>query len=373
MYEDFAPRLARILTEYSVPIREGELVIIEAPLVAEPLAVALYEAVLRCGAHPVIRTNFDLASNIFMKYATDAQLEYVTPMNEVMIDQMDVRYYIKAATNTKAATNVDPARITTFQKARKHIIERYKERENAGEIRWNICAWPTQAAAQEAEMSLLDYTEFVYKACGLDHEDPVAYWQEFKERQERYIGWLAGKETVEVRGPGIDLSMSVKGRTWINACGDANFPDGEIFTSPVEDSVNGTVEFNYPTNYGGRRIEGVRLVYRDGKVVEASAAKGEDYLLSQLDFDEGSRILGEFAIGTNWGIQQFTGDTLFDEKIGGTVHMAVGRGFHEAGSQNMSAVHWDMVHGMTEGGEIIVDGETMYKNGKFLIDEETTK
>ncbi len=217
-------------------------------------------------------------------------------------------------------------------------------------------------------MGLLAYTEFIYKACGLHHPDPLAYWRDLKARQERLITWLHGKQHAAIKGPDIELSFDFTDRLWVNSWGNHNFPSGEIFTGPVEDSVNGHVAFSYPTVYGGREISGVKLTFEDGVVTEASANKGEDYLLSQLDMDAGARRLGEFAIGTNTGIQQFTGNTLFDEKIGGTIHMALGRSIPESKGVNQSQIHWDMVHDMKNGGEITIDGELFYKNGEFVIE-----
>jgi aminopeptidase len=289
------------------------------------------------------------------------------PIQLYAIERYDALFQIIAPTNKKSLSTVDPARVARAQKGNRPFTEKYFARIEDRSLRWNITAWPTQAAAQEAEMGLLAYTEFVYNACGLDHDDPVAYWHDLEAHQQQWVDWLNGKRRAEVKGPGIDLSFNFEGRVWINSKGDVNFPSGEIFTSPIEDSVNGHVEFSFPTVYGGREINGVRLTFKNGRVIEASAAKGEDYLFSQLDLDEGARTLGEFAIGSNYGIQQFTGETLFDEKIGGTVHMALGQGFEEAHGVNKSQVHWDMVHDMKNGGAIRIDGELFHKNGQFVV------
>ncbi len=367
-YPDFAPRLAQILTEYSLPIQKGDWVAIVSSTAAEPLILALYEAVLNRGGNPIVIAQLPELSEIFYRVAQDEQLDFLNPLSLLMIDKVDVLYHIIAPANTKSMTTVDPARTARHQKAGRPYLERYFARIADQSLGWNITAWPTQAAAQEAEMGLLAYTEFMYNACGLDHEDPVAYWQNLKARQDRLVHWLADKKLLEVRGPGIDLSLRVDGRLWISDWGDHNFPAGEIFTSPVEDSVNGHVEFSFPSVYAGREVNGVKLTFRDGKVIEASAEKGQDYLLQQLDMDEGARRLGEFAIGTNSGVKQFTGETLFDEKIGGTIHMAVGESIKEAGGQNSSSIHWDIVHDMKNGGEIWIDGELFYRSGQFMIE-----
>jgi len=218
-------------------------------------------------------------------------------------------------------------------------------------------------------MSLNAYTDFVYQATFADQPDPVARWQEVHQTQQRLVDWLSGKQQVTVKGPHVDLSLSIAGRTFINSDGKKNMPSGEIFTGPVEDSANGWVHFTYPAIRGGREVEGVRLEFTDGKVVGATAEKNEDYLISQLDIDEGARYLGEFAIGTNYGIDRFTKSILFDEKIGGTFHIAVGAGYPETGSLNKSSLHWDFICDMRTESEIRVDGELFYQNGRFLLDE----
>lgn len=368
MYDDFASRLAQVVTEFSMPVQKGDLVMISATTEAEPLIAALYEAILRRGGHPFTMIGLPNLGEISYRVASDEQLEYANPIMLDVINRIDVLYSILAPFNTKELSTIDPARIARRQKAQAPFIQRYFERSGDGSLRWNICAWPNQSAAQDAGMGLLAYTDFVYKACALDQPDPVAHWTDLRARQDRLIRWLDGKKHVEVHGPGIDLTLSLEGRQWINSWGNHNFPSGEIFTCPVDDSANGHVEFSFPTVFGGRLVSGVKLTFKDGRVVEASADKGEDFLLKQLDLDEGARRLGEFAIGTNYGIQQFTGSILFDEKIGGTMHLALGESFKEAHGVNHSQVHWDMVHEMKHGGTITIDGELFYQNGQFVIE-----
>jgi aminopeptidase len=216
-------------------------------------------------------------------------------------------------------------------------------------------------------MSLSQYEDFVYRAGKVHLADPTAAWQQMAQEQQRLVDYLADKQHISVRGDHINLEMSIEGRPFLNAYGTINFPDGEIFTGPVEDSVNGWVKFTYPAYYGGNEIAGVQLTFENGLVTRASAEKNETFLLSTLDTDPGARRLGEFAIGTNSDIQRFTGSILFDEKIGGTVHMALGQGYPQTGSTNTSAIHWDMICDMRDGGEIVVDGELFYKDGKFVI------
>jgi aminopeptidase len=216
-------------------------------------------------------------------------------------------------------------------------------------------------------MSLREYEEFVYSAGLLDDPDPVARWREFAAKQQKLVDWLKGKKTVRVTGPHCNVTVGIEGRTFINADGTKNFPDGEIFTGPQEDVTEGYVEFTYPAIYQGREVEGITLTFEKGRVVKASAKKGEDFLHKMLDTDAGARVLGEFAIGTNTGIKKFTRNILFDEKLGGTIHMAVGASYPDTGGQNKSAIHWDMICDMHGGGEITVDGVPFYRDGEFLI------
>jgi aminopeptidase len=241
------------------------------------------------------------------------------------------------------------------------------QRQASGALRWTLTQVPTAASAQDAGMSLTEYEDFVYSAGRIDARDPVAYWQKFSKEQQRLVDYLKGKDKVEVKGDNVDLMLSIKGRTFINADGKKNFPDGEIFTGPVEDSVNGWIRFTYPAIYRSREVEDVRIEFENGKVVNATASRGQDYLTATLDTDKGARYLGEFAIGTNEGVKLFTRNILFDEKIGGTMHVAFGAGYPDTGSHNESSVHWDMICDMRSGGEIYVDGKLFYKNGKFKV------
>jgi aminopeptidase len=215
-------------------------------------------------------------------------------------------------------------------------------------------------------MSLTEYEDFVFGAGLLDHPDPIASWKKVSQRQQKLVDFLQGKSDYRiVSSNGTDIRMSVAGRTWINCDGHENFPDGEVFTGPVLDSANGVIHFSFPAVHHGREVQDVRLKFRDGKVVDASASKGEEYLIGMLDMDAGSRFIGECAIGTNFGIKQYTRNTLFDEKIGGTVHFAVGAGYPETGNTNESGLHWDMVVDLRSGGYIEIDGQRVNVDGKF--------
>ena len=247
-------------------------------------------------------------------------------------------------------------------------MKTFMQRSAAGELRWTSTLFPTSAYAQDADMSLSDYEDFVYGACLPDREDPVGYWRRFSAWQQGIVDWLKGREQVHIVAPGTDLRLSVAGRSFINCDGRKNMPDGEIFTGPVEDSVEGHVYFSYPAIYQGREVMGVRLWFEKGRVVRASAEKNEAFLLATLDIDEGARRVGEFAIGTNQGVTRFTRQILFDEKINGSFHMALGAGYPETGSENESAIHWDMICDMRDGGEIWVDDDLLYRDGAFAIE-----
>ncbi len=360
-------KMAAVLTEYSVAIRENDLAWIRYQPLAEEAALAAYEKVIEMGGNPVVQVMPYPFDEVLLRKGSDAQLDFGDPITEWLTTNADVRMTFGAPQNSRALSSVDPARMARQRTAMKNIIETFMHRQGAGELRWVGTRLPTESAAQDAEMSLSEYEDFVFNACKLHLDDPVAAWKAVAIEQQHLVDWLKGKQDVHVTGDNIDLKLSIAGRTFINADGKKNFPDGEIFTGPVEDSVNGWVRFTYPAIYSGREVDGVELEFKDGKVVKATAAKGEDFLNSVLDTDAGSRILGEFAIGTNREIQQFTRSILFDEKIGGTVHMAVGAGYPDTGSTNKSAVHWDMICDMRSGGEITVDGALFYKDGEFQV------
>jgi aminopeptidase len=232
--------------------------------------------------------------------------------------------------------------------------------------RWCLTLYPTQAYAQDAEMSLREFESFVYATTFADQPDPIRQWKKLSAMQQRLIGRLRGADEIRIVGAGSDLKFSVKGRTFINADGRNNMPDGEIFTGPVESSAEGFISYDFPVCVGGREVDGVRLAFRKGKVVEASAAKNEKYLLTMLDCDAGARRLGELGIGTNRMISKFIKNILFDEKIGGTIHLALGNGYPETGSKNISALHWDMIKDLRRGGAVYVDGEVFQKDGRFV-------
>jgi aminopeptidase len=360
-------KLAEMLVAYSVPIKPGDKAMIQGSCVAAPLIREIYRQVLKAGGHPFILASVPGVEEIQYKTASDEQLKFIHEPHRIMFDTYDARFAIICDENTKELNNVDPSRIAIARRARRDLFNRFIERVAKKEMLWTGTLFPTQAHAQQAEMSLSEYEDFVYNACMPDMNDPVGYWKKVSIEQQKICDWLKGKKKVHVSGPETDLTLSIKGREFINCDCRENVPDGEIFTSPVEDSANGTVYFSYPAIYEGREITGVRLWFENGKVVKSSAEKNEVLLNTALDTDESSRYLGEFAFGTNQGITKFTGEILFDEKIGGSFHLAVGAGIPEAGGTNKSSIHWDMVCDLRQAGEISVDDQLIYKNGKFIL------
>jgi aminopeptidase len=359
--------LAQILVRYSTKVQPGDTTVIQSTTTAEPLLQAIYEEVLRAGGYPIFQISPEGALSAFYELANDEQLDYIPPTQEWTYTESDVRIAILADANTRALTRSDPAKQSRYQKARKPLLEAAMKRSAEGAHRWALTLFPTHAVAAEADMSLAQYEEFFYRACLAYDDDPVTAWERQSETVRRLADWVEGREEVHIQGPGTDVKLNVAGRHWIPCYGSHNMPDGEFFTGPVEDSVNGEVSFSFPAVYGGREVTGVKFRFEDGKVVDASAERGEEYLHQMLDTDAGARRLGELGIGTNYGISEATKEVLLDEKLGGTVHMAIGASYPESGGVNDSAVHWDLVCDLRKGGSITVDGEELQRDGEFVV------
>lgn len=361
-------KLAKLLVNYSLRIKEGDYFLIEGSDVAQPLIKEVYREALRKGANVETDISIEGLSEVFYKEANEEQLKYVSPYIELSVEKYDALLTIWGNRNEKALSNIDPEKMQKRSAAMKDINVKFGKRMASGELRWCGTQFPTHASAQEGSMSLEEYEDFVYDSMLLDEENPSKEWEEISKKQEKICEYLNSKKTLHIKSKDTDLKMSIEGRKWINCDGKVNFPDGEVFTTPVEDSVEGHIRFSFPAIYNGKEVEDVKLEFKEGKVVKASAVKGEDLLLALIETDEGSKRLGEIAIGTNYGIQRFTKNILFDEKIGGTVHAALGDGSKEAGAKNESGIHWDMICDMKNDSEIFADGELIYKNGKFVID-----
>jgi aminopeptidase len=354
-------KLARVLVDYSVEVREGEQVAVFGEVGAEPLIKALYTRLLQVGAVPVLQVQLPGMQELFFEHAGEVHYKSIPSIRRFVAEEADAEIGIKAPSNTRALANVDPARQRALAELNKPLSEIMLEKN-----RWVLTLFPTEALAQEANMGLAAYEEFAFGAMGLNEDDPVRYWQEKSREQERLKERLEEAREIRLVGPGTDLTLSVEGRKFVNSAGRRNMPCGEVFTGPIEDSANGHVYFGVPAAIGGREVGGVSLRFREGKVVEAGAEKGEEYLRSLLDTDAGARYLGEIGIGTNYGIGRASANVLFDEKLGGTVHLAIGRSYKETGGKNDSSVHTDLVCDLREGGELYADGELIQKNGRFL-------
>jgi aminopeptidase len=365
-------KFAKVLVEHSTRVKPGDRVLIEATTAAEPLIRELYIQILQKGGHPHLMISLPgmmpfSQDELYLTYANDSQLDFVPTFYKLAYDQFESRIRIHSATNTRGLTNIDPNKVQRRSKATGTITEAQMRRGGEGVFKWVTTLYPTEAYAQDASMSLKEYEDFVFGAVHAHEDDPIAYWKSTAVGQQKAIDFLADKGQVVLRGPNVDLTLSIKNRKFVNSTGTHNMPDGEIYTGPVEDSVNGWVKFTYPAIYGGVAVEGAELTFSNGRVEQAKAEKNLDYLLKMLESDAGSRYLGEFAIGTNFDINKFTGNILFDEKIGGSFHMALGAGYPETGSKNKSAIHWDMICDLRTDSEILADGELFYKNGQFAF------
>jgi len=379
-------KLADVLVRYSTRIKPGDVVSIVSEPVGMPLIAAVYEAVVRAGGHPYWWPRSETLDELKLSLGSDEQLKFVNPIQLYQVEKIDVHIGFWAEMNTKSLSRIDPKRVATVQSARKPISKRFLERAamemegKPGGLRWCGTQFPTQASAQDAEMSLAQYEDFVFRAGLLHLPDPVAAWQQIHTRQKRVCDYLQTKHELRFVVPphngndGTNLVVNVdpsKAR-WVNCAGHENFPDGEVFTGPQ--GVDGHVNYTFPAVYQGREVQGVRLKFAGGRVVDASATKNEEFLIQMLDQDPGARNLGEIAIGTNYSITDFSKNTLFDEKIGGTFHAAVGAGYPESGNTNESGLHWDMVCDLRDrggktglpGGTIAADGEVFHRNGKFV-------
>jgi len=359
--------LAQILVGYSTGVKEGDAVMIDGESAAEPLLAAIYEEVLKAGGNAVLHMSLDGQDATYYKHASDAQLEWVSPVSRWMVEQADVRISVGASTNPRSLSAVPPERQQRRSQATGGLMAKAMERSADGSFRWVYTLFPTSGYAAEAEMSLADYEDFYFEACLATGGDPLSNWQKASEETQRLAEWIEGREEVHVTAPGTDIKLGIEGRKFIPSLGKHNMPDGEFFTGPAEDSIEGEVTFHLPAVIRGREVAGVRLRFESGRVTDASAQRGEEYLVKLLDTDQGARALGELGIGTNYGIDRGTREVLLDEKIGGTVHMALGRSYPETGGVNESAVHEDLVCDLRKGGRITVDGEDLQVDGKFVV------
>jgi aminopeptidase len=364
--DSFFSSYARLLAEYCLSIKKNDRVFVRSTALAEPLLLEVYREILARGAFYDSRIALNEEERILFESAPDDSLSDISPIEKIVNESYDAILTIRAPYNLKSLQSIPPEKKMKAQESKKSIHDIFSRRSAEGSLRWTLCEFPTAASAQECGMSVSEYSRFIYESCRLNEDDPVAAWKRCSAEQKHYSDFLDKVKTLAFKGDGIDISMSISGRRWSNSDGKRNMPSGEVFSAPVEDSVNGTIRFSYPAIYMGEEIEALTLTVEDGRVVSWSAKMGQS-LLDRLFDVPGARTFGEVAVGLNKGVTQFTKNILFDEKMDGTIHMAVGSSYPETGGLNKSAIHLDFITDMKNGGEIIADGAVVYRDGRFLV------
>lgn len=359
-------KYAHLLTNYCLQVKKGDKVLIKSTYLSEPLLQEMIKEVSLAGGHPVLDIEIQEQDKILVDYSDVEQLKWVNPFTKHAMEKFDCYINIRAPFNLKDVQNVDPEKRKAISESRSAAMKAYMKRTATLDMRRNLCQFPTHASAQEAGMSLREYEDFVFQSCYLFADNPQAEWEKLSKRQASIVAHLNKCKNIHYKGEGIDIKFSTAGRTWINSDGKTNMPSGEVYTAPVEDSVEGVVRFSHPSIFMGTEVEDIRLEVRKGKIVKWDAKRGKE-LLDKVFEIKGARRFGEAAVGTNFNINKFTKNILFDEKIGGTIHMAIGQSYGQCGGKNESPIHWDMIADMTNGGEIFADGERVYENGQFLI------
>ena len=362
MIHPMLEKYANLLVGYCARVEPGELVALHLATPALPMARALTRSVLRAGGRPVLHLTYPEWTEDHVELASDACLDAEPTLELEEVRRVDGWIRVAAPTNSRAMQSADKARVARLARAQQPV-----QAERVRRTKWVGSLYPTDAAAQDAGMSTAEFERFVFDAMFLYDDDPVARWGDLRALQARLVERLTSAREVHLRGPGTDLRLAVGGRTWVNSDGRHNMPSGEVFTGPHEASAEGVITFDLPSSVGGVVVRGVRLRFEAGRVVEASASEGEDLLLAQLDSDAGARYLGELGIGTNDRIGRPILNTLFDEKIGGTVHLALGSSYPQTGGTNVSAIHWDLITDLRPGGEVLLDGEPFQRDGRFLL------
>lgn len=360
------PKYADLLVNYCLEIKPGDRLLVKSTTLAEPLVREVYRAAVKAGALVEVELDFREKNRILLQEGNPIQLGRVSPLFKEAMENFEAYLNIMAPFNLREDQNVDQEKVKIRQEALRGVNKTYFERTATRNLKRNLCQYPTLANAQEAGMSLEEYEQFIFGACKLFDEDPIQSWLQVRQRQQQIVDLLNQRETIHYKGANADIVFSTKGRTWINSDGQTNMPSGEVYTSPVEDSVNGHIHFSFPAIYMGHEVEEVTLWVKDGLIEKWEARRGKEFL-DKIFQIEGTRRFGEAAIGTNYNIDRLTKNLLFDEKIGGTVHMAIGQSYLQTGGKNHSTVHWDMITDMTKDGAIYADGEMIYQNGRFLF------
>ena len=366
-------RLAELLLAHSLELRGGQVLRIDASTAASPLVLALHREAIRCGAHAYVDIELEGLQELLVAEGTSEQLDFVSPIERRELERIDAAITIWSETNTRSFSRLDPERHQRLIAASRALAIIRRDRMARGELRWCGTLSPTNAHAQDAEMSLTEYEDFVFRACHVLDDDPVGYWRSIAAELSARAEALASVRELRIVGEDTDLTVAVAGRTWRPAYGIQNMPDGEVYTSPVETGVDGRIRFGFPAVFEGREIDDIKLRFERGKVVAAEAAGGQSYLEALLELDEGARVAGEVAFGLNYEIDRFTRNILFDEKIGGTMHLALGMGFENLGGVNRSALHLDLICDLRREGEVYADGELVWRAGRFLHDPQPAR
>jgi aminopeptidase len=348
---------AALLCDWCVQVEPGDRVGVFSSTLAETLALALHRGILERDAWPFVRLEPPGLAGDLYRYAGDRHRSTPPPVELALAGELDGFIRVDAPANTTELADIDPGLVAEVATARRPLQEALLA------LRWTGTLLPTPALAQQAGMATHEYAAFVTRALFLDRADPVGAWRELSARQAALVQRLSAAGEIRIEAEGTDVRLGVKGRTWINSDGHHNMPSGEVFTGPLERSANGTIRFTVPTGPRGVTVTGVELTFRDGEVVAASAERGDDYLHAALATDDGARFLGELGIGTNAGIDRATGHILLDEKMAGTVHLALGRSYPETGGTNVSALHWDLICDLRDGGLLSADGEAVVERG----------
>ena len=357
--------LARLVLEHSLDLRAGQVLRIQGSTAAAPLILALHRAAIDRGAHAYTSVELEVFKELLIADGSDEQLDFVSPIELRETDTIDAAVTIWAESNTRASTRLDAERHQRQIAAERQYVMRRRDRVSRGELRWCGVLCPTNAHAQDAEMSLGDYEEFVFRACHVTDDDPVGHWRGIaSELQARAQELDIGRQQPVCPHPRRD------GRRWRAAHGRQNMPDGEVYTSPVETGVSGAIRFGFPALFEGREIDDLRLRFEQGRVVAAEAARGASYLNALLEMDAGAATVGEVAFGLNYEIDRFTRNLLFDEKIGGTMHVALGMGFEDLGGTNRSSLHLDLICDLRRDGEVYADGELIWRAGRFVAEPQ---
>jgi aminopeptidase len=343
---------AALLCDWCLEVGERTSVLVSSTPLAAPLIRSFHAALITRGAWPAaLRIAMPGVAEDFYRLASSELLDNYAPLDMADAQNADAFLGIQAPENTRALAGIAPDLVARAGRARAPIQE-----VRLGK-RWCGTIWPTAALAQQAGMSHDDYETFVNRALFLDQPDPMAAWRELDAHQASLVERLSQAREIRIQADGTDLRLRVDGRTWINSNGKRNMPSGEVFTGPLEDSATGTIRFTIPSSPRAVLVEGVELTFEDGKVTRATAERGQAYLDAALATDDGARFLGELGIGTNAGVDRPTGSTLLDEKMAGTVHLALGRSYPESGGRNVSALHWDLICDLRHGGQLTADGE----------------